>query len=1254
MRDLAVKACLALCAVFVVPFSSFAQTSILTQHYDNARTGQNTNETILTPANVNSTTFGKLFTLAADGYVYAQPLYVPNLAIPGNGTHNVIFIATEHDSVYAYDADTGAQLWFRTFLVNGATTLSTTDVGNTQDIHPEIGITGTPVIDPATNTMYVIVNTKEAGVLIYRLHALDITTGLDKLGGPVMLSGSVPGSAPDGSGGMVPFSVQWENQRPGLLLYNGFLFIGFSSHGDNGPWHGWILGYDATTLAQTGLWNTSPNGKGNGIWAAGSGIALDAGGGAYVATGNGDDTVTIPAPPPSTTIDYGDSIVRVGLANGVPTPTDYFTPYNQASLDSSDADVGSGGVLIPPDQSGPYPHILIQAGKQGSLYVVNRDKMTSDGSHYCNGCTSDPEIIQTVTGSGGLWSMPSYWNGNVYTWGNGTNLKAFSLTGGRLSASPTSSSAESSGFPGSTVAISSNGASNGIVWAVETDAYTSNGPAILRAYNATDVATLLYGSNLTSGRDTLGPAVKFVVPVVTNGKVYVGAQSEVDVFGLLNSENQAAAPVLNPPAGSYAGSIIVTMTSSTPGAAIYYTTDGSVPSTASTLYSGSIPLSVTTTINAIAVENGLLQSNVTTAAYVLAAQTAPPNFNPAAGTYVTAQSVTLTDDTANATIYYTTDGSLPTHSSTVFSAAIPVAATTTIRAIASASGLSDSGAVSGTFNINANGTTPINFGLGFSNLGCLKINGSTKLDDSRLQLTDGGTNEAGSAFCTNQVDVRGFTTDFTFQLSDANADGITFTLQNSSAGAAALGPGGGGLGYGPDQLGGTGGISNSVAIKFDLYSNNGEGDDSTGIYTGGASPTTPFVDLSNSGIDLHGGDTMAVHIAYDGTNLTMTITDAVVNATFTQTWPINIPAAIGGNLAYAGFTGGTGGLTASQKIESWTFVSSVPLSQQWTIVTTSETAPNADPVTDANGNPYPCAGQNPDNNQDANSNCYNPLMVTTDWRVPTIPGGGTTATMLANSFTNSICSSQGNVSSIAVTGYLASGPYTALITVTLDNGAKITYTGASSSNASQFSGTYTSTGACMNGDSGSFTATLFPTVNSAYTGSFESTNGTPAANVQMTLQTDWNFNVTGQIAPLAGASVCFSTLTIGTPVANSYEPSIATGDLLEVIGSDSSGNVVGFIASNLDANGNPLANGGLYVTYVGIAGACAGVSGTDVPFRKIVLFRHAPHPGLPVTPPRHAPLRRFGADHLLSLGHVQKRVTVRPVPARSEIRELER
>ena len=917
---------LVLFAAFITTVPVSAQTSILTQHYDTARMGQNTAESVLNPTNVNSTTFGELFSLTVDGYVYAQPLYVPAVAIPGKGTHNVLYVATEHDSLYAFDADTGSQLWTVSFLINGATTLSPSNVGGSQDINPEIGITGTPTIDPATNTLYVVVNTVESGNIIYRLHAIDITTGAEKFGGPVLMTASVPGTAPDGNGSMVPFNGQWENQRPGLLLLNGFVYAAFAAHGDNGPWHGWILAYNKTTLAQSGAWCTSPNGKGNGIWSSGAGIAADASGNAYIATGNGDDTVSTPAPAPSTTIDYGDSIVRLSLTNGAPVPTDYFTPWNQASLAGSDTDLGGGGVLVLPDQPGSFPHILIQGGKQGEVYVVNRDKMTSDGSHYCNGCTSDPEIIQSISSGAGLWSMPAYWNSQIYLWGNGGHLEAYSLTNDMLSQSPTSKSAESSNFPGSTPVVSSNGTSDGIVWAVETDAYTSSGPAILRAYNATNVSNLLYGSNLTSGRDTLGPAVKFVVPVVTNGKVYVGTQKEVDVFGLLSGESQAVAPVFSPAGGSYGAGFQVTMSSTSPSASIYYTTDGSTPTSGSTLYTGPLTVTDTTTFNAIAISEGFLQSAVSTATYTIQDQAAPPDVSPAAGTYSSAQSVQLSDTSPTPTIYYTTNGTMPTHSSTKYTAPISVASTTTITAIASSPGLSDSPAVTAMFTINPNAAT-INFGIGFSTPTGMQFNGTTDLDDSRLQLTNGGMNQAGSAFFTTPMNIASFTTDFTFQLSDAQADGITFTIQNSSAGAKALGPTGGGLGYGPDEPGGTPGISNSVAVKYDLYNNDGEGDDSTGLYTNGASPTVPATDMTSSGVILNNGDTMTVHIAYNGATLAMTITDSTLNKTFTTSWPINIPQTIGANTAFVGFTGGTGGETASQKIETWTFAST-PASKQ--------------------------------------------------------------------------------------------------------------------------------------------------------------------------------------------------------------------------------------------------------------------------------------------------------------------------------------
>jgi Legume lectin domain/Chitobiase/beta-hexosaminidase C-terminal domain len=1198
-------------AALLVSLPSFAQTSILTQHYDTARTGQNTGETVLNPTNVNSTTFGKLFTLTVDGYVYAQPLYVPALVIPGNGTHNVLYVATEHDGLYAFDADTGSQLWYVTFLINGATTVSTADVGNTQDINPEMGITGTPTIDPTTNTLYVVVNTVESSNIIYRLHAIDITTGAEKLGGPVLMTASVPGTAPDGNGTTVPFNPQWANQRPGLLLLNGFVYVGFSSHGDNGPWHGWIFGFNKTTLAQTGVWCTSPNGKGNGIWGAGSGLAADAAGNIYVSTGNGDYTVETPAPPPSTTIDFGDSIVRVGLTNGVPVPTDYFTPWNQGPLDNADEDLGSGGVLVLPDQtSGAFEHILIQSGKQGEVYVVNRDKMTSDGSHYCNGCTSDPEIIQSISSGAGLWSMPAYWNGQIYLWGNGGNLEAYSLTNGMLSVSPTSKSAETSQFPGSTPVVSSNGTTNGIVWAVESDAYTSSGPAILRAYNATNVSNLLYGSNLTSGRDTLGPAVKFVVPVVTNGKVYVGTQKQVNVFGLLSGESEAVAPVFSPVGGSYNPGVQVTMGSSTPNASIYYTTDGSTPTSGSNQYSGLLTVTETTTFNAIAISEGFVQSPVSTATYIIMDQASPPNVSPSAGTYTSAQSVQLSDTSPTPTIYYTTDGTMPTHSSKQFTTAISVPSTTTITAIASSPGLNDSPAVTATFTISPNATT-INFGMGFSIPGCMRFNGSTDLDDSRLQLTNGGENEAGSAFCTTPVNITNFTTDFTFQLSDAMADGITFTIQNSSAGASALGPTGGGLGYGPDAPGGPAGISNSVAVKYDLYNNAGEGEDSTGLYANGASPTVPATDMTSSGVILNSGDTMAVHITYDGANLVMSITDSSVNKTFTTSWPINIPQTIGGNTAFVGFTGGTGGLTASQKIETWTFAYIPPA--QWVIQSTA-VSPNATPYTTVvPGSTAPLGEQS--------------LFIIFDTSAPSVVATLGSPDVLSS--TNSLDSTDGGfgIPPGSITFKNWCDPNNPLI-VNIVEEDSTTQTFTTSSNNAPCAGTadgtftYSGIGWTGTGTGGPAAFSIFEygipeSISGDYQGTFDngtalSQTGVGNSSVNITVQN--NFSVQGSITVgtnnLCGRQTAPLTLSLQDPaaIANGIDPannisSISSGDVVEIVAANSAtGDLVFFALTGTGPDGVAQEpEGTMWATGTYVSGpACpAGTAFYDKPFQKI-------------------------------------------------------
>lgn len=512
------------------PQLAAAQISVLTQHYDNARTGQNTNETILTTSNVNPTTFGKVGKFPVDGYLYAQPLYVPNVTIPGLGSHNVVYVATEHDSVYAFDADNYTPLWHVSFLINGATPAQECSFA-------EVGITGTPAIDPSTETLYVVAQTVESGTYVHRLHALDITTGGEKFGGPVILQASVPGTGTGGDGTMIKFMSQYENQRPGLLLQNGYVHIAFGSFCDMGPYHGWFLSYNASTLVQSGAWATTPNGQEGGMWNAGTGIAGDASGNAFVATSNGDfpSLQGLPwgmhAPPPSTSVDFSDSVVRLSLAGGIPVPEDYFTPYDQKIMYISNLDLGSGGVILLPDQPGLYPHILLTGGKLGEIYVLNRDQLTSDNTYYCNGCLRDREIIQTFDLSQNEFAaVPAYWNGNVYFWANGDNLKACSMIDGQISP-PTSKSHESASYPGSTPVVSSNGATNGIVWAVDRN---YGGPTILRAFDATNVANLLYGSDHT--KDTLGDPVKFAAPIVANGKVYVGTQEEVDVFGLLGME----------------------------------------------------------------------------------------------------------------------------------------------------------------------------------------------------------------------------------------------------------------------------------------------------------------------------------------------------------------------------------------------------------------------------------------------------------------------------------------------------------------------------------------------------------------------------------------------------------------------------------------------------------------------------------------------------------------------------------------------
>lgn len=501
-----------------------AQVSVLTYHNDAARTGQNLNEPLLTQAAVSSR-LTRLFSQPVDGYVYAQPLYLPGLNIPGKGTHNVLFVATEHDSVYAFDADdnsgsNAAPLWHVSFLAPGVTTVPYGNVGCSQ-IVPEIGITGTPVIDPATSTIYLVAMTLEGSTYVHRLHALDIATGAERPGSPVAIQASVPGTGEGGT--TLVFEPRNYKQRPGLVLLNGIVYTSWSSHCDIGRYHGWLIGYDDRTLAQVAVYNNTPNGNEGSFWAGGAAPAVDDSGNIYLVAGNGSFDADRGGP------DLGESFIKLSTQGGLKV-ADWFTPFNYASLNSRDLDVGSSGVVLLPDSAGSsaHPHLMVGAGKEGRLYVLDRDNLGRLQSG------ADSQIPQSLTGViGGVFGIAAYFNNTVYFSGSGDNLKAFPIRNGQLASQPSSRSADQFGFPGSVPAISANGSQDGIVWVSE-----PNGGGRLHAYDAGDLSRELFSA-------ALGSYVKFSVPTIANGKVYTGTQTAVAVFGLRPSGNASIAVVEN-------------------------------------------------------------------------------------------------------------------------------------------------------------------------------------------------------------------------------------------------------------------------------------------------------------------------------------------------------------------------------------------------------------------------------------------------------------------------------------------------------------------------------------------------------------------------------------------------------------------------------------------------------------------------------------------------------------------------------------
>ena len=514
--------CLLLCGSLCA-----AQVAVTTYHNDNYRSGSNTQEVSLTPTSVSQQTFGRVNVFPVTGYVYAQPLYVPNVVI-GGVSHNVVFIATEHDQVYAFDARTGAQLWHTSLLRSPSalmlvTPVSSSDV-NCGDLVPEIGITGTPVIDTANSTMYLVAKYKVQDLTTHtttfhqQIHGLSLQNGIERQP-PREISATYPGTGGGSQGGVLTFDPLVEAQRTGLMLLNGKVYVSWASHCDGGNYHGWLMAFTEGTLALSKVYVDTPNGYEGGFWGSGAAPAADSSGSVYSTSGNGDFSAN------SGGSDYGDSVVRLNPTQL--TVSDYFTPWDQQTLDDNDSDFGSGGTLLLPDQAGgSHPHLLIQVGKEGTIDLIDRDNM----GHWQSG--SDSQIVQTMPYAiGGLWSSPAFWNNSVYFGGYNDELKAYAFNPQTqlLSTGPTSQSPEEFYFPGPTPSITSNGTNNGIAWVIQGDGTY----AVLRAYSATNLGNELYNSEQNSGRDRAGLPVKFTVPTVADGHVFVGTQNQVAEYGLL-------------------------------------------------------------------------------------------------------------------------------------------------------------------------------------------------------------------------------------------------------------------------------------------------------------------------------------------------------------------------------------------------------------------------------------------------------------------------------------------------------------------------------------------------------------------------------------------------------------------------------------------------------------------------------------------------------------------------------------------------
>src|SRR5436309_133269 len=526
-----------LLTLFFARVHLLAQTAVTTWHYDNARTSANTSETVLTPSNVNSASFGKLATLPVDGFVVGHPLYLPSVNVVGQGVHNVVYVATMHDSVYAFDADSAntSPLWMTsifTYSPAGATSVPATvkkDSGTTR--WTEVGIISTPVIDPVTGTLYLVAETYENGNVIHRLHALDVTSGLEKFGGPTTIAATYTRN-----GVTTTFADLYQMNRPGLLLANGHIYIAFGSNCCNDYSQGWVLSYNATTLQQEGAYTAEPGKILASIWQKGAGLSADGDGNIYAETSEGFYAAGT---------NLSISVLKLSQTGTSLALADWFTPYNYQYLSDKDLDLNDG-VLILPDQPGPYPHEAVAEGKEGTIYLLNRDSM----GQLCSNCTTgDTQIVQEIPqGAGRQSGTPVYWNNTVYFTGQSSPVFAYMLSNGALVNPPSAQSIKIGG--GGHAIITANGNSHGILWFI-------NGARDLWAMDAITLQTLYTSNQAANGRDTLPPLAHFATPIAADGKVFVGTQNSLIVYGLLplpGLPDLIETSVTNPPATVLDGS----------------------------------------------------------------------------------------------------------------------------------------------------------------------------------------------------------------------------------------------------------------------------------------------------------------------------------------------------------------------------------------------------------------------------------------------------------------------------------------------------------------------------------------------------------------------------------------------------------------------------------------------------------------------------------------------------------------------------